>query len=102
VTTEVEDKNLYMANWCILAQNQALYRADIEIIFLRWRWYGTLELCKKLERENQDLERRLEEAHLRNGESVQLGLATAWASSEHDAVEIATLEAWLRATEERH
>jgi hypothetical protein len=48
------------------------------------------------------LEVRLEQAHLRNDELVQLGLAAARASSKHDAVEIATLEAQLRTTEDRH
>jgi tRNA-dihydrouridine synthase len=48
------------------------------------------------------LESRLEEAHLRNVELMQLGLAAARASSECDAVEIATLEARLRTAEERH
>jgi hypothetical protein len=48
------------------------------------------------------LERRLEEFHLRNGQLVQLGLAASRASSERDVVEIATLEAQLRAVEERH
>jgi hypothetical protein len=33
---------------------------------------------------------------------VQLGLATARASSERDAVKIATLEARLRTAEEKH
>jgi hypothetical protein len=33
---------------------------------------------------------------------VQLGLAAARASTEHDAVKIATLEARLKTTEERH
>jgi hypothetical protein len=48
------------------------------------------------------LEDRLEQAHLRNSELVQLGLAAARASSKHGAVEIATLEARLRTAEERH
>jgi hypothetical protein len=39
---------------------------------------------------------------LRNNELVQLGLAAARASSERDAVEIATLEAQLRTAEDRH
>jgi hypothetical protein len=55
-----------------------------------------------LEEEKQDLERRLEEAHQRNDELVHLGLAAARASSERDAMAIATLKARLRATEERH
>jgi hypothetical protein len=45
VTTEVEDKKLHMANWCILAQDQALYWADSEITFLRWKWDRTLQLA---------------------------------------------------------
>jgi hypothetical protein len=61
-----------------------------------------LQLAQELEREKLDLEDRLEEAHLRNGELVQLGLAAARASSERDAVEIATLEARLRTANERH
>jgi hypothetical protein len=79
-----------------------LYWADSKIIFLRWRWDRTLELAQELEREKLDLESRLEQAHLRNGELVQLGLAAARASSERDAMEIATLEARLRTAEERH
>jgi hypothetical protein len=71
-------------------------------MFLRWRWDRTLELTQELERERLDLEDRLEQAYLRNGELVQLGLAAARASSERDAVEIVTLEARLRTAEERH
>jgi hypothetical protein len=52
--------------------------------------------------EKLGLEDRLEQAHQRNGELVQLGLAAARASSERDAVTIATLEARLRTAEERH
>jgi hypothetical protein len=52
--------------------------------------------------EKLDLEGRLDQAHQRNGELVQLGLAAARASSECDAVKIATLEPWLRTAEERH
>jgi hypothetical protein len=51
VTTEVEDRKLHMANRCILAQDQALYWADSEITFLRWRWDKTLELAQEPERE---------------------------------------------------
>jgi hypothetical protein len=36
VTTEEENKKLQMANWCMLVQDQALYWADCEIVFLRW------------------------------------------------------------------
>jgi hypothetical protein len=102
VTTEVENNNLHIANRCILAHDHALYWAYCEIVFLRWKWDGTLERKQQLEDEKQDLERRLEEAHLRNSELVQLGLAAARASSERDAVDIVTLEARLRAAEERH
>jgi hypothetical protein len=102
VTMEVEDKKLHMATWCILALDQALYWADSEIIFLRWRWDATLELAQQLEREKLDLEDRLEQAHLRNGELVQLGLAAARASSKRNTVEIVILEARLRTVEERH
>jgi hypothetical protein len=33
----MEDKKLHKANRCILAQDQALYWADSEITFLRWK-----------------------------------------------------------------
>jgi hypothetical protein len=56
VTTKVEDKKLHMANRCILAQDQALYWADNEIIYLRWKWDRTLQLAQELEREKLDLE----------------------------------------------
>jgi septum formation inhibitor MinC len=102
LSTEAEDKKLHMANRCILAQDQALYWADSEITFLRWKWDRTLQLAQELELEKLGLEDRLEQAHQRNGELVQLGLAAARASSEHDAVTIATLEARLRTAEERH
>jgi hypothetical protein len=82
VTMEVVDRKMHMANWCILAQDQTLYWVDSEITFLRWRWDGTLQLAQELEREKLDLEDRLEQAHLRNGELVQLGLAAAKARSE--------------------
>jgi hypothetical protein len=45
VTIEVEDKKLHMANRCILAQDQALYWADSEITYLRWKWDRTLQLA---------------------------------------------------------
>jgi hypothetical protein len=61
-----------------------------------------LERKQQLEEEKHDLECRLEEDHLRNGELVQLKLAAARANSERDVVEIATLEARLKAAEERH
>jgi hypothetical protein len=35
VTTEEENKNMQMTNRCMLAQDQALYWADCEIVFLR-------------------------------------------------------------------
>jgi hypothetical protein len=63
VTTEVEDKKLHMANRCILAQDQALYWADSEIIYLRWKWDRTLQLAQELEREKLDLVDRLKQAH---------------------------------------
>jgi hypothetical protein len=102
VTTEAEDKKLHMANRCILAQDQALYWADSEITFLRWKWDRTLQLAQELELEKLDLEDRLEQAHQWSGELVQLGLAAARASLECDAMKIATLEARLRTAEERH
>jgi hypothetical protein len=49
-----------------------------------------LKLSQELEREKLDLENRLEQAHLRNSELVQLGLAAARTSSERDAVAITT------------
>jgi hypothetical protein len=102
VTTEVEDKKLHMANRCFLAQDQALYWANNEITFLRWKWDRTLQLAQELEYEKLDLEDRLEQFHQRNGELVQLGVAVSRASSERDAVKIATLEARLKTTEEKH
>jgi hypothetical protein len=57
---------------------------------------------QELELEKLDLEDRLEQSHQRNGELVQLGLAVARASSECDAVRIATLEARLKTAEENH
>jgi hypothetical protein len=38
VTSEEEDKKMHTANRCILAQDQALYWADSEITYLRWKW----------------------------------------------------------------
>jgi hypothetical protein len=102
VTTEVEDKKLHMENRCILAQDQAIYWADSEITFLRWKWDMTLQLAQELELEKLELVDRLEQSHQRNGELVQLGLAVARASSERDAVKIATLEARLKTAEEKH
>jgi hypothetical protein len=61
-----------------------------------------LQLAQELELEKLDLEDRLGQAHQRNIELVQLGLATARASSERDAVRIATLEARLKTAEEKH
>jgi hypothetical protein len=52
--------------------------------------------------EKLDLEDRLEQSHQRNGELVQLGLAAARASSEHDAMKIATLEVRLETAKEKH
>jgi hypothetical protein len=93
---------MHMANRCILAQDQALYWADSEITYLRWKWDRCLQLAQELELEKLDLADRLEQYHQRNGELVQLGLATARASAERDAVRIATLEARLRTAEEQH
>jgi hypothetical protein len=61
-----------------------------------------LQLAQELELEKLELADRLEQSHQRNGELVQLGLAAARASAERDAVKIATLEARLKTTEERH
>jgi hypothetical protein len=91
-----------MANRCILAQDQALYRADSEITYLRWKWDRCLQLVQELELEKLDLEDRLEQSHQRNGELVQFGLAAARASAERDAVRIATLEARLKTAEKKH
>jgi hypothetical protein len=91
-----------MANRCILAEDQALYRANSEITFLRLKWDRTLQLAQELELEKLDLEDRPEQSHQRNGEMAQLGLAAAKASSERDAVKIATFEARLRIAEEKH
>jgi hypothetical protein len=91
-----------MENRCILAQDQAIYWADSEITFLRWKWDMTLQLAQELELEKLELVDRLEQSHQRNGELVQLGLAVARASSERDAVKIATLEARLKTAEEKH
>jgi hypothetical protein len=102
VTLEMEDKKMHMANRCILAQDQALYWADNEITYLRWKWDRCLQLAQELELEKLDLADRLEQSHQRNGELVQLGLATARASAERDAVRIATLEARLKTAEEKH
>jgi hypothetical protein len=102
VTTEVEDKKMHMANWCILAQDQTLYWADSEITYPRWKWDRCLQLAQELELEKLDLADRLEQSHQRNGELVQLRLAAARASSERDAVRIATLEARLKTAKEKH
>jgi hypothetical protein len=100
VTTEEEDKKMHMANRCILAQDQALYWADSEITYLRWKWDECLQLAQELEMEKLDLADRLEKSHQRNGELVQLGLAAARASTERDARRISTLEARLRSAQE--
>jgi hypothetical protein len=102
VTTEVEDKKMHMANRCILAQDQALYWADSEITYLRWKWDRCLQLAQELELEKLDLADRLEQSQQRNGELVQLGLAAARATSERDAVMIATLEARFKTADEKH
>jgi hypothetical protein len=46
---------MHMANRCILAQDQALYWADSEITYLRWKWDRCLQLAKELEMEKLDL-----------------------------------------------
>jgi hypothetical protein len=102
VTSEVEDKKMHMANRCILAQDQALYWADSEITYLRWKWDRCLQLAQEVELVKLDLADRLEQSHQRNGELVQLGLAAAKASAERDTVRIATLEARLKTAEEKH
>jgi hypothetical protein len=84
------------------AQDQALFWADCEIAYLRWKWDGCLQRAQDLEMEREDLLDQLEESHQRNGELVQLGLAAARASSERDAMRIATLEARLRTAQELH
>jgi hypothetical protein len=61
-----------------------------------------LQLAQELELEKLDLADRLEQSHQRNGELVQLGLATARATAERDAVRITTLEARLKTAEEKH
>jgi hypothetical protein len=102
VTSVVEDKKMHMANRCILAQDQALYWADSEITYLRWKWDRCLQLAQELELEKLDLADRLEQSHQRNSELVQLGLAVARASIERDIVSIATLEARLKKAKEKH
>jgi hypothetical protein len=102
VTSEEEDKKMHTANRCILAQDQALYWADSEITYLRWKWDQCLQLAQELEMEKLDLADLLEESHQRNGELVQLRLAAARASSKRDARRIATLEARLRSAQEQH
>jgi hypothetical protein len=69
---------------------------------MRWKWDRCLQLAQELELEKLDLADRLEQSHQRNGELVQLGLAAARASTERDAVRIATLEARLNTAEEKH
>jgi hypothetical protein len=102
VTSKEEDKKMHTANRCILAQDQALFWADSEITYLRWKWDECLQFAQELEMERLDLANRLEESHQRNGELVQLGLATTRASTERDARGIATLEARLRSAQELH
>jgi hypothetical protein len=38
-----EDKMMLAARRCIVAQDQALYWADSEIAYLRWKWDGCLQ-----------------------------------------------------------
>jgi hypothetical protein len=101
VTTEVEDQKMHMANRCILALDQALYWANNEITYLRWKWDKCLQLTQELELEKLDLADRPEQSQQRNGELVQLGLAAARASSERNAMRITTFEARLRTAEEK-
>jgi hypothetical protein len=61
-----------------------------------------LQLAQELELEKLELADRLEQSHQRNNELVQLRLEAARASSERDAVRIATLEARLKTAEEKH
>jgi hypothetical protein len=61
-----------------------------------------LQLAQELELEKLDLADRLEQSQQRNGKLVQLGLAAARASSERDAVRIATLESRLKIAKEKH
>jgi hypothetical protein len=102
VTSVEEDKKMHAARRCILAQDQALFWADCEIAYLRWKWDGCLQRAQDLEMEREDLLDQLEESHQRNGELVQLGLAAARASTERYARRIATLEARLRTEQELH
>jgi hypothetical protein len=102
MTSVEEDKKMHAARQCILAQDQAIFWADSEIAYLRWKWDDTLRRVQDLEMEREDLLDRLEESHERNGELVQLGLAAATASTERDARRIATLETRLRTEQELH
>jgi hypothetical protein len=63
VTSEEENKKMHTANRCILAQDQALYWADNEISYLRWKWDECLQFAQELEMEKLDLADRLEESH---------------------------------------
>jgi hypothetical protein len=60
VTSEVEEKKMHMANRCILAQDQALYWADSEITYQRWKWDRCLQLAQELELEKLNLADQLE------------------------------------------
>jgi hypothetical protein len=102
VTTVEEDKKMHIANRCILPQDQTLYWANSEITFLRWKWDRCLQLGQELALEKLELADQLEQSQQRNGELVQLGLAAARASTERDAVRIATSEARLKTAEEKH
>jgi hypothetical protein len=70
VTSVEEDKKMHAARRCILAQDQALFWADCEIAYLRWKWDGCLQRAQDLEMEREDLLDQLEESHQRNGELV--------------------------------
>jgi hypothetical protein len=50
-----EDKKMHAARRCILAQDQALFWADSEIAYLRWKWDDTLRRVQDLEMEREDL-----------------------------------------------
>jgi hypothetical protein len=70
VTIEVEDKKMHMANRCILAQDQALYWADSEITYLRWKWDRCLQLAQELELEKLELADQLVQSQQGNDKLV--------------------------------
>ena len=97
--TECKDEKEQLASKFIQAQDQALYWTDSEIVFLRQKWDDTLGRNAQLERENSHLEFFLNEAHRRNIQITEWGLAATRASTERAALEIATLKARLEATQ---